>query len=95
MLAPAPAQAPATSASSRGWFGARKVISVTAAERIRDDVDDDGLILRLGVADQFRMLGDDVEIGPQPIRRVVPVDEAVELGLRPVGKPLAQRVLRL
>ena len=94
MLAPAPVQAPATSASRRGWFGASSVISVTPRKASVAIWVDERLALRLGVADELGVLGDDVEIGPQPIRRVMPVDEALEIVLRPVGQPLAQRILR-
>ena len=37
------------------------------------------LPLRLGVADELGVLGDHVEIGPQPIGRIVAVDEALEI----------------
>src|SRR6266511_4284795 len=39
------------------------------------------------------MLGNDVEIGPQPIRRVVAVDEALEVLFRPDREALAQSIL--
>ena len=93
MLAPAPVQAPATMASSRGWFGASSVISVTPRKASVAIWVTSGLRLRLRVADELGVLGDDVEIGPQPIGGIVTVDEALELVLRPVGEPLAQRIL--
>jgi hypothetical protein len=64
-----------------------------AAESIGGDMGDNRLLLRLGVADELGVLGDDVEIGPQPIRWVMAIDEVLEIVFRPAGKLLAQGVL--
>ena len=64
-----------------------------AAEGVGGDMGDQRLALGFGGADQLGVLGDDVEIGPEPIGGIVAVDEALELRLRPVGEALAQGIL--
>ena len=90
ILAPAPVQAPATMASSQGWFGREQRELRDAAERVGRDVRDDYTVLLFGVTHQPCVLHNDVEIGTQPIGRIMTVNEAVQIFFRPVGQVLTQ-----
>ena len=94
MLAPAAAQAPANSASSRGWLGANTVSSVIGGEGVgracrwracRPSFS--APLQQLGVLDLAR------GVGAQPVIGIVAVDEALDLLWRPIGERPAQSLL--
>ena len=77
MLAPAAAQAPANSASRRGWLGASRDSSVIAVNASVVIVAGELGAGELGGAHHLGVLDRLARVGAEPIVGVVPVDEAL------------------